>query len=125
MDNSKNLTSTNRLAASIILILSILIGGCVSSQTQTQAQPESEYSYSIILQGTSTHNAQVFFENLKIDGGARHLEIIELTDNYAECRAVSRHSSDSMFGVVTSVLENQGQHSSVSYSAEKFVIRSL
>ena len=123
MNIFKNTVNINSLPAYIILIVSILASGCAATQTQTR--PVAEYSYSIILKGASTHNAQVFFKNLKSDGGARHLEVIELTDNYAESRVWSRHGSDSMYSTITSVLELQGQHSSVSYAAEKFIIRSL
>ena len=107
--------------AVILILYAILLSGCAETPNYTEFRPE--YSYSIILKGVSTNNAQVFFNHLKSNGDARHIEIIELTENYAECRAWTEHESGEMFGVITSLLERQGHHPKVSYSAEKFIVR--
>ena len=110
------------LLTSFLLFVSVLfVSGC--ADTPKQQILDSQYTYSIIIKGSSTRLAQNFINGLKEIDGAQDVEIIELTDNYAECRVWSQHDSGLMYNVIVSVLDKQGQRSKVSYSAEKFVIR--
>jgi hypothetical protein len=108
--------------AGFILFLSVLfVSGC--ADTPKQQIINSQYDYSIIVKGRSAYLVQNFINELKGSDGAQDVEIIELTDNFSEFRAWSQHDSGSMYNVIVSVLDKQGQHSKVSYSAKKFVIR--
>ena len=107
----------------LLFVVSILfVSGCAT--TPKQQTLDSQYTYSIIIKARSAHLAQKFINGLKEINGAQDVEIIELTDNYSEFRAWSQHDSSAMYSVIVSVLDNQGQRSKVSYSAEKFVTRS-
>ena len=115
--------SHSSLLASIILFISVLfVSGC--ADTPKQQVLDSQYDYSIIIKGRSAHLVQNFINELKGSDSAQGVEIIELTDNYSEFRAWSHHDSGAMYNVIVSVLDGQGQRSKVSYSADKFVIRS-
>ena len=115
--------SHSGLLASFLLFISILlVSGCAN--TPKQQVYDSQYDYSIIIKGRQVNLVQNFINELKGIDGAQDVEIIELTDNYSEFRAWSHHDSGSMYNVIVSVLDKQGQRSKVSYSAEIFIIRS-
>lgn len=115
--------SHSGLLASFILFISVLfVSGC--ADTPKQQVLESQYDYSIIIKGRPANHVQNFINELKGRDDAQGVEIIELTNNYSEFRAWSHHDSSAMYNVIVSVLDGQGQRSKVSYSADKFVIRS-
>ena len=122
LNSSFRRTLKSGLFSSFFLLISIyFVIGC--ADTPKQQIVDSQNSYSIIIKGRSTYLVQNFISGLKGSDGAQDVEIIELTDNYSEFRVWSQHDSGSMYNEIVSVLDKQGQHSKVSYSADKFLIR--
>ena len=102
-----------------LLVCLLLASGCAEI---VKPPIHSPYTYSIIIKGVAPKDVQGFVSNLRVVDAVGEVDVIELTDNYAEYKITSQHDSSTMYNVITTTLDKQSWPYKVSYSAKKFLI---